>query len=101
GIAALAASIGDEFSERRCVSDAEVEALRTDGRQHVASFTNERHAVGSETLRSLGRERKDPARAVNFHLAEDRVGAALDLAAELPDIEGVQPFGLIGHDDAN
>jgi propionate CoA-transferase len=101
GITAFAAGIGYEFGECRRVADTEVQALRADRRQYVGGLAHERHAAGGEAFRGLSSEREDPARAVDFHLAEDRVGAALDFKAELTVIEGVQPYGLIGLDDPN
>ncbi len=90
GIAAFVPGVSDECGERRRVANAEVEALCPDRQQHVAGFADKRHAVGGEALGPFRHEREDAAGALDFHLAQDRMSAALDLAAKVSVVQGIQ-----------
>src|SRR6202035_3995553 len=77
-IEALPPGVGYELGDGGAVAQAEIEALRTDRRHDVGGFADERDAGAGKGVRGLDRERKNAAASLDAHLAEQRMGAALD-----------------------
>ena len=99
----LAGSVGvhDGVAERRGVAKAEVQALRPDRREDMRGFADEREAIGKVALDRKAAHRHETARAVDAHLAEDRLRLALDRRRELLVVELHQALGMVavGHPD--
>ena len=97
----VALRLRHQFGDGRDIAQAEIKALRADRRQRVRGFADQHQPMRGELVRGLDPQRKLAASGFDRDLAEDRMGAPLDLLAQRRSVERHQIGGFCRLDDAD